>query len=211
MSARQTLWKLAAFASLVAIAYLGMSILTVLRERMPRPYLLTAEEWVLLSVAAIVSAHVVLLVHELGHIVGGWVAGYRFRHLVIGPLAIERDDDGLHVRLNRDLHHYGGQVGMVPSDAMGSNTRMALLVALGPIASIAFGAVVTLAGLYWLSDPAVRDVSFRGFFISRQVAVIGAGSLVVGLANLVPMKFSGRRSDGARLFELLGAGNERDV
>jgi hypothetical protein len=196
-------WKLVVSVSVAAIAYLGMSIIAALRDQMPHMPL-TGVEWVVLGVGAIASAHVVLLVHELGHIVGGWIAGYRFRLLILGPLAIERAGDGLHVHWNRDLHHYGGQVGMAPPDAAGSKTRTALHVALGPIASIAFGAAVTLAGLDWLSDPAVRDMSFRGFFISRQIAVIGAGSIVVGLANLVPMSFSGRRSDGARLWELMG-------
>jgi hypothetical protein len=203
MSLRHVIWKLAVSASLLAIAYLGMSIITVLRDQMPRMPL-TSSEWIVLGLAAVVSAHVVLLVHELGHIVGGWIAGYRFRLLIVGPLAIERDDGGLHVQWNRALQHYGGQVAMAPVDATASKMGAALHVALGPVASIAFGAAVTLAGLDWLSDPAVRDVSFRGFFISRQVAVIGVGSIVVGLANLVPMSFSGRRSDGARLWELMG-------
>jgi hypothetical protein len=146
---------------------------------------------------------VVLLIHELGHVAGGWLAGYRLRELTVGPLTALRGDAGIRIAANRRLTHYGGLVRMMPSDAVESRARTALQFACGPGASILVGVAVTMIGVRWLADPSVAESGFRSYLIAKQFNVIGAGSIVVGLANLVPVTFGDRLSDGARLWQLL--------
>ncbi len=33
----------------------------------------------------------VILIHELGHVLGGWLSGQRFHMLIVGPVRITRD------------------------------------------------------------------------------------------------------------------------
>jgi hypothetical protein len=194
------LLRLFAFAMFACIVWFALSFLDAFRESISRPPL-TAGEWVVLWAGLIVSAQVVLLVHELGHLLGGWLVGYRLQRLVVGPLTVVRDREGMHARLNRDPASYGGRVEMEGATSSNrSRTRAAVFIVMGPLASLAAGGIVTFAGLEWLSEPAVYDMGFRGFFLSRQLAVVGVGSIIVGAANLVPLTLFGRQSDGARLF-----------
>ncbi|MGH7574580.1 MAG: hypothetical protein ACREM1_05535 [Longimicrobiales bacterium] len=179
-----------------------MYLLAELRIELIGPPL-SAAEWAAVGIIVIIAAHVVLLIHELGHVLGGWLAGYRFRELIVGLVTVERRGDRLRVGLNRRLRHYGGRVLMLPGRAQESKGRTVLLLVLGPVTSLAAGSVVTLAGLAWLSGAAVATVDLGEILLTRQIAVIGVGSVVVGLANLVPVSFHGRKSDGAKLWERL--------
>lgn len=196
------LFRVGALACFGSIAYVGMYLLAELRIELIGPPL-SAAEWTAVGIVVIIAAHVVLLIHELGHVLGGWLAGYRFRELIVGLVTVERRGDRLRVGLNRRLRHYGGRVLMLPGRAQESKRRTVLLLVLGPVASLAAGSVVTLAGLAWLSGAAVATVDLGEIILTRQIAVIGVGSVVVGLANLVPVSFYGRKSDGAKLWERL--------
>lgn len=198
--------RLSALVCFGAIAYLGMFLLTELPIGWTRGHL-TGAEWLAVGTGVIVSAHIVLVIHELGHAIGGWLAGYRLREITVGLITVERRRERLRLGFNRRLQHYGGSVRMMPGKAEESKGRTVLLLALGPMASLAAGAAVTLAGLVWLPDIAAARTGLGGLLLIRQIAVIGVGSVVVGLANLVPVSFYGRRSDGAKLWERIHESN----
>jgi hypothetical protein len=184
-----------------AIAWLGMALLEALRTPFPRPPLTTGE-WIVLWLAALASAHLVLAVHELGHVVGGLLTGHRVEGVTVGPLALELGGR-LRVRLNCDLREYGGVVRLSDRSGGAPRLRAAIVALSGPAASVIAGALVVAAGAAWLADPPVSAAGFRSYVIAKQAAVFGVGSVVVGLANLLPVSFSGRLSDGARLWLLL--------
>jgi len=185
-----------------AIAWLGMALLDALRFPVPRPPLTTGE-WVVFWLAVLISAHLVLLVHELGHVAGGVLAGYRVERVTVGPVSVELAGGRVRVRLNRELREYGGVVRMTERADGPSRVRAGIVALAGPAASVAAGALVVGAAAAWLADPPVSAVGFRGYLIAKQAAVFGVGSVVVGLANLLPVSFSGRLSDGARLWVLV--------
>lgn len=137
------LFRVGALACFGAIAYVGMYLLAELRIELIGPPL-SAAEWAAVGIVVIIAAHVVLLVHELGHVLGGSLAGYRFRELIVGLVTVERRGDRLRVGLNRRLRHYGGRVLMLPGRAQESKGRTVLLLVLGPVTSLAAGSVVTL-------------------------------------------------------------------
>lgn len=185
-----------------AIAWLGMALLEALRLPFPRPPLTTGE-WIAFWIAVLVSAHLVLVVHELGHVVGGLLAGYRVQRVTVGPLSVELGDGRVRIRLNRELREYGGVVRMAERADGAPRLRAGIVALAGPVASVAAGALVVGAAAAWLADPPISAVGFRGYLIAKLAAVFGVGSVVVGLANLLPVSFSGRLSDGARLWVLV--------
>jgi hypothetical protein len=197
----QRLYRLAVAASFVAIAFAGLAMLRSLQGRMYRPPL-SAAEFALFIGALVIVAHVILAVHELGHIAGGRLAGLRFQILIVGPLRIAREDGRIRAGVNREIAHYGGLAG---SDATGSEAtarQLAITAAAGPIASVLFGALAAAATGLELADRMAVSAHVDRFIADRSIAVLAAGSMVVGLANLVPARFGTKRSDGARLVEL---------
>jgi len=54
------------------------------------PPQLTATTIVVLGVSAALAAFAVVAVHELGHVLGGILTGYRFESMRIGPLQFDR-------------------------------------------------------------------------------------------------------------------------
>lgn len=53
-----------------AIAYVGAFLITELGIGFARSRL-TDAEWIAVGIGMIISAHVVLVIHELGHVIGG--------------------------------------------------------------------------------------------------------------------------------------------
>ncbi len=96
------------------------------------------------------AAFVALAVHELGHLLGGLLVGFRFSLYVIGPLKVERDATGrIRVGWNRTPSFFGGAAATVPRDLHALKRRFAAVVAAGPLASLvlAGAAALALAGL----------------------------------------------------------------
>lgn len=134
-----------------------------------------------------------LLTHELGHVLGGCLVGFRFLLLIVGPLKVTRDARGLRFGLNRNAALAGGLAACLPTDPHHLNRRMLALVAGGPLASLALGA----AGLwlhYLVAGTGPWDV---------LTMALGAGSLIIAAATLIPLTTAGYLTDGAQLLSLL--------
>ncbi len=142
-------------------------------------------------VAVVAGAPGVLAVHELGHVAGGRLAGWRFVLFVAGPLRVERQGDRLRWGLNTSLALAGGLALSVPTDAHDLGRRTALMVAGGPAASL------LLAGL--------------GFALGGAWAVVGLISLGIAAVTLFPGRAGGFLTDGARLLRLARGGAGADA
>jgi hypothetical protein len=134
--------------------------------------------------------------HELGHVVAGALARFRFHVYILGPLRVERDvgTGQIGARYNRELGTWGGMAGSFPQDARDLRRRVAMLLAGGPLASLllAAAAVIALAAAAGAMSPLVRGV----------VAIAGLFSGGIGLVTLLPM----RGTDGGRLLRLKRGG-----
>jgi hypothetical protein len=139
-----------------------------------------------------VALIVAVVVHELGHVVTGYLVGLRVARVHLGPLEI-RDYGRPRVRLVWSLQ---AGVVLVPFDrtaALGP-LRWGLIAstAAGPLAGLASGAaVIALAGGLRLADP---------FSVAQAV---GQMSLILGLLNLLPLRSGEQLADGRRIFSLL--------
>jgi hypothetical protein len=152
--------------------------------------------------SAVLAAYFGIVVHEVGHLIGGLMARFRFYLFVAGPLRVQRDLDSgrVSVGLNRSFSMAGGLAGMIPIGTDAMRRRLAMLVAGGPLASFALaaiaGALVSLGSLPLLARNAC--------------AVTAVISAALGLATLIPMRNGGFASDGARLLRLLRGGPAAD-
>src|SRR4249919_3140017 len=67
-------------------------------------------------VALTVTMAAVLAAHELGHALGGRIAGWHLRSLVVGPVRLVRRNQRLVIWWHRMYSLYGGAVLLSPSD-----------------------------------------------------------------------------------------------
>ena len=157
--------------------------------------------WTIGVVVGIVGVlGLVLATHEAGHLLGGWMSGFRFQLFVVGPLMITRTAGGIRARLHTQWSLYGGLALSLPTDLHNLARREARMVAGGPAASLVLGflgvgAYVAFGG----TDLTPRSAPV-GWLLARGAYLFGTGSLGVGLITLVPTTTSGFLTDGARLW-----------
>jgi hypothetical protein len=152
----------------------------------------------LVAVALVVS-YVGIAVHELGHVLGGVAARFRFHLYVAGPLRVERDEatGRLNVGLNRVVSLAGGIAAMLPTDTHDLRRRFAMVVAGGPLASFALALAAWAPLALGASLPPMVDL------VLGMTALISAG---LGVVTIIPMRSGGFASDGGRLLRLVRGG-----
>ncbi len=153
---------------------------------------------VLLAVAILVG-YLGIAVHELGHVLGGVAARFRFHLYVAGPLRIERDEvtGRLGVGFNRVVSLAGGIVAMLPTDTHDLRRRFAMVVAGGPLASFALALAAWAPLALGAPLPPLADV------VLGLTALISAG---LGIVTIIPINGGGFTSDGGRLLRLVRGG-----
>ena len=148
-----------------------------------------------LAVGAVLVVFCVLAVHEAGHLVGGWMRGFRFQLFAVGPLMLRRSEGGIQMRLHTHWALYGGIALTLPegNDPPAPSTE-AWMVAGGPAMSFLAGCAA-LAGAWALGFLDMPRLSAAG-----ALYYFGFSSLVIGLITLIPTTTSGFLTDGARLW-----------
>lgn len=140
-----------------------------------------------------------VLVHELGHIVGGLSQGFRFMLLVVGPLKLSRKDEQAPVRLslNTSLELAGGIAACIPQGEHALAQRSKWMVLGGPLASVVLALLCTV--LLALSAPAAW---------SALVLMLGAVSGALAVVTIIPMRNGNFVTDGRRFLQLHREGPE---
>lgn len=145
---------------------------------------------------------VVIAAHELGHIAGGLIVGFRPLLFIVGPLRVERTAAGGFRRgLNRSFAMAGGLAASAPVGMHDLRRRMIVMVAGGPIASLMLGTQCLV--LY-------EATSSIGGLVAASLLITGLVSLAIGVVTLVPMRTGGFYSDGARMLRLMRAGEDTE-
>lgn len=141
-----------------------------------------------------------VLVHEVGHLTGGRLAGFRAYLLLVGPLRVERVRERWTVGLNPRIATWGGLAASAPDDARNLRGRMALYAAAGPGANLLSGIAVLAVLVAWAGSlPPVLHAWMIAFTL---------GSFVLGVLTLIPGQAAGMYTDGGRLLRLLRTGPE---
>jgi hypothetical protein len=144
------------------------------------------------------GAFLALPVHEAGHLLGGWLVGFRLCLFVAGPVMVVREATEIGLRWNRDFSLYGGLAASVPTHADDLSRSHAWMVASGPLTSVVSGgASLALSGLLlgngWEPGSAAEGAFLLGLL------TFGASSVLIGLVTLIPTTTSGFPTDGAQL------------
>lgn len=158
------------------------------------------DRFALFLVGVPVLIFLLVLIHELGHLAGGRLAGFRAYLLLVGPLRVERVRERWTVGLNPRIATWGGLAASAPDDAHNLRGRMALYAAAGPGANLLTGTAV-LAALVVAAGtlPPVIHAWMMAFTL---------GSLILGVLTLIPGQAAGMYTDGGRLLRLLRTGPE---
>jgi hypothetical protein len=189
-------------AAVAAVAFFAFFLLDYLTDRAPIAPLSTAQRAGLL-VLSLLTVYAILAIHEIGHIIGSRVVGLRMRSLTVGPITFVREAGTLRIRKNLNLALFRGVVRFEVAPDEKRRRRLTVVLAAGPAMSLVTGllAVAFLLGggmnALTAMTPAARLI------LARLLALFASGSIAVGLANIIPMRFAGGVSDGARLFLLL--------
>jgi hypothetical protein len=91
-----------------------------------------------------------LVVHELGHMVAGWLLGFHFRWLAVGPLRLVAECGRIRVRWNNPLPMWGGAVFMVPAGGTRLAARLMVYAAGGPLMSLLVAVAACWTGVWLL-------------------------------------------------------------
>jgi hypothetical protein len=143
---------------------------------------------------------VAIVTHELGHVVAGWLVGFRFQLFVVGPFKVARGESGrVRLELNRDFVLAGGVALSLPMDFRDLLARYTWFVAGGPLMSLAL-VVAALAGLA-LAPGGI------GLLPRLAMAWVGLWCGAIGLTTTIPMPLSELLiTDGTRVMRLLRGG-----
>jgi hypothetical protein len=145
---------------------------------------------------------VVVGLHELGHLAGGWLVGGRFLLWVTGPLMVQRTPGGIRWALNRSVNLSGGMSACLPLEArLMTPRRAAVMILGGPLSSLALALMMLWAAAWLGARPGVVPA---GWAVLQHFTLITAW--VAGFIFLVtawPFSAGGFKSDGKRVVDLL--------
>jgi hypothetical protein len=181
----------ASVALCVAVEMLGVELL-------PTDTLVEQLVTVVLVVGGPIAAIAVHLVaRQVGRLVGGWLAGYRFSSIRFGPLVWIKLDGK--VRLRRySVAVIDGQCLMAPPQPMDGDFPCALYILGGPLANLVMAAVFGALCL-------ATQGSGWPFHLLLVLAVMG---LVTAAISGIPVRFGPAPNDGKSALLLAGRGGE---
>ncbi len=144
---------------------------------------------------------VVIVIHELGHVLAGALLGFRFQFVQVGRVQVVRTLHGVRLRWNQPLpDDILGLQSSIPDGDEVSISRLVAHAAGGPVLNLATAALA-------LGVAAVTPV--RSATAEALLAVVRLVGVFSGLAivNLLPFRTPrGRLSDGALILHYLRVG-----
>lgn len=161
---------------------------------------------------ALIAICILLLImtvvaHELGHLICGWLVGFRFLLLIVGPLKVIREGEGIKVRFNKDVSLYGGMAASAPANDHDLARRTAIVILGGPLTSLALG-VLSLALAAWANANITAASPWSALTLSS--VIFSLTNLVLFAATMIPAKTGGFASDGAQLLDVLRGGHRAE-
>lgn len=134
-----------------------------------------------------------IIIHEAGHLVFGLMTGYSFISFRIGSTALIIEDKKAKLK-KYNIPGTAGQCLMLPP-AMKEDKYPFVLYNLG---GSLMNFIVALIGIMLVVF--VKQVAFP---LNAILVLAGAGGLLAGLTNIIPMKISGVPNDGYNVLSML--------
>lgn len=130
-----------------------------------------------------------IVVHESGHLLAGWMVGFRFNSIAIGPFSVQMQYGRLKIQVRRALPA-GGYAGMGVDQVRRLRRRLLVFVAGGPMANLLSAALIALLLAY---DPLPTS------WLSVAGDIFWKISAMIGVANFFPFRLGTLYPDGARI------------
>jgi hypothetical protein len=137
-------------------------------------------------------------IHEAGHFIAGKLSGYTFVSFRVGSFTLIKKD-GKIIRKKYNVAGTGGQCLMSPPDVSDENYRYPYVFYNmgGGLMNIIFGSLFLFIGL--ANDSGLAFI----------IVILGIFGLVLGLANIIPMKAGGIANDGMNAVVCRNSAKER--
>ena len=137
-----------------------------------------------------------VLIHELGHLTAGWLLGFRFSRISVGPFALHLEHGKMRVSFLRELTALGYE-GMHVDSVTRLRRRFLLYAAAGSAANlITVPFAVLFANHTWFAATHPSSLSF-----AAQLTMI---SIVLSVVSLLPLPLGTTSfTDGFRIATLL--------
>ncbi len=102
--------------------------------------------WALLGIFLLV-----VIIHELGHVIFGIIGGLTFKFMTVGPITVQKEKGKVRIRENKLWAYFGGVAMLVPPSIETPNLskKWAWMTLGGPITSLLFG--ITFGYIYMVS------------------------------------------------------------
>lgn len=196
-----TLFALAVGASEAISARTGEPMSATLRAILDQMWASTVEVFggmFVFFIALMALIWLETIVHEMGHLVAGWLVGFRFVMITVSRLKLRSTDKGLRLSLTDKADVQSGSALMVPTTLDNLRARWLVMTAGGMAGNVLLG-----CGFFgWMVfDP-------QGMWGLLPFAT--GLSFVLGLINLLPLRVNGYNSDGAYMKVLLQGGPRAD-
>lgn len=162
--------------------------------------------WPVLAAAVILILLLAAAIHEIGHLLAGWLVGLQFHLLVVGPLRIVRDGAALRLSFNKGAL-FNGLAASFPREGdydQRLRRRMLVFALGGPLASFVLAA---LASYLFFPLNANRAFTAENAWLIESAGIMAVVSSVVFLTSMRPGHYyNGLPADGGRIITLLRGG-----
>jgi hypothetical protein len=143
----------------------------------------------------------VTIAHELGHLLGGLIQGYKFLYFKAGFIQFYKGADGLKVSFSVNSRIKAmGAAGLIPPRQAGSRMGSAIMILSGPLFNLF---------LSFLSLSAYLAFENANAWIRFSSGFMGAFSLITFVLAMIPYESSGFMSDGLTLLNYLKSNKHR--
>lgn len=155
----------------------------------------------LLQVEGAIQVNTIL--HECGHVLGGWASGMRVRSFAFGPVRCAIRSGKWRVEFLAAGLWGGGAAGLVATDLRDIRSKRVFTLLAGPIASLITASAATALTL---SAPDHRWRDAWQFF-----ALLSTFAWASAIVNMIPLQPENEYSDGAQIYQLVSGGPWADV
>jgi hypothetical protein len=143
----------------------------------------------------ILAIFLAIVIHELGHLAAGWIVGFRFDTLRVGPISLYFEYGKLKVSFRKSFPA-AGYAGMRVDRIRRLRKRLLIFVAGGPIANLLSAAATALFLAY--TRP-------KSSWLAAFCDMFWMISTISGVINLMPLRVGVLYADGARILMLLSS------
>ncbi|MEQ1947155.1 MAG: site-2 protease family protein [Bryobacteraceae bacterium] len=143
------------------------------------------------------------ILHESGHVLGGWASGMKVRTFAFGPVRFSKRKGVWRVEFQAAGLWGSGAAGLVATELRDIRKKRIVTMLAGPVASLLTAIVATAIVLIAPGRP--WGIGWQFFALLSTFAWASA------IVNMIPLQPENEYSDGAQIYQLMNDGPWADV